>query len=338
MRFRTEYYPEVNAGLELNPEKEILLLGSCFTDNIGQRMRQSRWRAISNPAGILFNPASIAMQIFAALRLGTRADVGASKTPYGIVPAAVGKGKESVDFHIEHSGERWFSPLLSQEVTESEDVALEIWKGRFGELYDSLVRSQALIVTFGTAWVYEDMERDNMIVANCHKLPQKRFRRRLLDVDEVVGIWEEVHTMFKACNIDCPVIATVSPVRHLRDSFVDNSLSKATLILAVDKLVKKGIVNDYFPAYEIFNDDLRDYRWCAPDLAHPNSQAVDYIWEKFQTRYLSEKSCKILQAGQKLSVMEEHRVMEPQGESGRKFIEKLNDLRKEFHKAHPEML
>jgi hypothetical protein len=161
-------------------------------------------------------------------------------------------------------------------------------------LKERVADSGALLVTFGTAWIYE--LEDGMVVANCHKRPAKMFRRRLMGVDEITGLWSPLIERLKALNPGIKIIFTVSPVRHLADGFAGNLRSKARLILACEELSRLPGC-DYFPAYEILTDDLRDYRFYADDLLHPTEFAADYIMEKFIATYVPEEEFPHLQQG-----------------------------------------
>lgn len=286
MKFRTEYKAE-RSGVLLNPDREVMLLGSCFAENIVKRMVRCRWDAV-NPFGVLFNPLSIATAVNLALSPENEAKV------------------EIEDSIFECDGIRhsWLfdSGMSSRDKAVSETRiadALALFRGR-------IVKSEALFVTFGTAWCYF-LNRTGAVVANCHKQPQSLFTRRRISIEEIAEVWTPLIEKLREINPSLEVIFTVSPVRHLKDGFVENMRSKATLILAVEEISRRFDFCNYFPAYEILNDDLRDYRFYAADLAHPSDQAVDYIWEIFQETYLDPAGRQRLKEGEKLTRLSEHR-------------------------------
>lgn len=287
MKFRTEY--EARPGsLMLNPEQSIVLIGSCFTDYIGKRMRFCRWRAYPNLCGVLYNPSSIAN----ILRIAATWD--------NII--------EVIDDSIARRDRLWITWLADSGCTsyssqETKDCILR----RLRELRCVLRSTKALIVTFGTAWVYELANRPGYLVSNCHKFPSDTFIRKRLKISEIVGEWNNLMRILLDFNPEIKIIFTVSPVRHLKDGFEGNSSSKAILRLACEEICSISDNADYFPSFEIMNDDLRDYRFYGPDMVHPSEMAVDYIWEKFQERYLSQESRKLLAEGQKVTKRLQHR-------------------------------
>lgn len=261
MRFRTEY--EAKAGKPLDPDRKILLIGSCFSDNIGTKMRQHGLDAIVNPCGVLYNPVSISRVV----RLSLKDD---SPEIMELEPC-------------DRDGHR-VSFLFDSSVNGSDDAELRHRAGiALSQLRTALTDAQAVIFTFGTSFVYF---LDGRPVSNCHKQPEAIFSRRMLSLGEIKCELGELITAVRTANPEIRIIATVSPVRHLRDGFEGNARSKASLLLALGETAEAlGI--EYFPAYEILTDDLRDYRYYADDLVHPSQQGVEYIWEKFKQTYLA---------------------------------------------------
>lgn len=286
MKFRTEFTPAA-AGFSLNPEKPVILLGSCFADNITQRMRFCRWEA-KNPFGVLFNPLSIARAVMLSL-------------------ADTDPRQEILDSIFESDGiyHSWLFDS-KKSAKSSSDVAEHILDS-MKDFKDTIEASEALFITFGTAWCYFLNPNEDYVVANCHKQPQQLFTRRRIDIDEIAAVWipllEEIHRYYPQLK----VIFTVSPVRHLKDGFTGNARSKATLILAVEKICNSLEYCSYFPAYEIVNDDLRDYRFYASDLAHPSEMAVDYIWDILKATYVDERGNQLLKEGEKATRRSQHR-------------------------------
>ena len=221
-------------------EDKILMMGSCFADEIGEQMTQRALQVTCNPFGTLYNPLSIAQ----ALTM--------TEMPELIL-------HDGLYHSMAHHGS--FSRVDRQETEQAVRTSIDT-------LQQALQEATVVIVTFGTAWVYE---MNGEIVGNCHKLPADRFTRRRLSVDEIVAAWQPILDRYP----DKHWLFTVSPIRHIKDGLHENQLSKATLLQAVEQL------GDYFPSYEIMLDELRDYRFYADDLVHPSSLAIHYIWERF---------------------------------------------------------
>ena len=226
-------------------EDRILMLGSCFSDEMGAQMQQRYLQVTCNPFGTLYNPLSIAQAI---------------------------NYKSSIINHqlplVEYEG-MWHSMAHHGAFSRADrNEAEEAVRESIETMQRALKEATVVIVTFGTAWVYE---MKGEIVGNCHKLPDSSFTRRRLTVDEIIAAWKPILERYP----DKHWLFTVSPIRHIKDGLHENQLSKATLLQAVEQL------GDYFPSYEILLDELRDYRFYADDLVHPSSLAVDYIWERF---------------------------------------------------------
>lgn len=287
MKFRTEYDVRPSGRL-LDPEKAVVLIGSCFTDNIGERMKFCRWRAFPNITGTLYNPLSIAN----ILRIACKRE--------SIL--------EAVDESISNRDQLWMTWLMDSGCTTfSRQDTVDLASDRLRSLSNHLSEARTLIVTFGTAWIYELRERQGYVVSNCHKFPSDTFLRRRLSISDIVSEWNELIKLLKEIYPELRIIFTVSPVRHLKDGFEGNSRSKAILQLACEEICDGNECAEYFPSYEIMNDDLRDYRFYAADMVHPSPEGVEYIWEKFQDRYLSVASRALLREGEKVTKRLNHR-------------------------------
>lgn len=288
MKFRTEY--KVAAKKEedpvLDPRQGVVLLGSCFADNIRQRMLQCRWDAV-NPFGVLFNPLSIAKVVRMSL--------------YPECDFLSDSIFESEGFYHSWFFDTKMSAGTASELKEKAAAAMHEFRNR-------IERGDTLIVTFGTAWCYFLKDgSDDYVVSNCHKQPQSIFERRRVSMERIIDTWTALLGDLTALNPDLRVILTVSPVRHLRDGFEGNMRSKATLLLAVEEICRRVGCCSYFPAYEIVNDDLRDYRFYASDLVHPSEMAVDYLWEIFQDTFLTDEGKSLLKEGEKEFKRANHR-------------------------------
>ena len=243
---------------KISYEDKILMLGSCFSDEIGEQMKQRYLNVTCNPFGTLYNPISIARAI---------------NYQNNQLPLVEYDG---LWHSMAHHGS--FSRPTREETEQTVRDSVE-------NMQRVLKEATVVIVTFGTAWVYELNSTPSMdgtevgyIVGNCHKLPENCFSRRRLTVEEIVEAWQPILEEYS----DKHWLFTVSPIRHIKDGLHENQLSKATLLQALEKLsqtYERGIT--YFPSYEIMLDELRDYRFYADDLVHPSSLAVNYIWERF---------------------------------------------------------
>lgn len=258
MKFRTELHPEVSP-IQITHADSIMLLGSCFASEVGKRLQSDGFDAVVNPVGTLYNPLSIA-RIIRLMEANKRYDSSEIFENQGLW--------RSFDHH---------SSLSDADC----GVALDKINGAMEMGGNRLRQADLMIVTFGTAWVYE--LPDGRVVCNCHKLPSSCFLRRRLGVDEIVDVWSEIIRSYP----DKRFIFTVSPIRHTADGLHGNQLSKATLLLAIDRLASIHPEIEYFPAYEALVDDLRDYRFYAPDMKHPSEVAADYVYQLFADSHFS---------------------------------------------------
>ena len=294
MKFRTEISLQPLAE-GIDHSAKIFALGSCFAESISERLQRAKFSVTTNPFGVLFNPLSIARAIerLADTRAFAVCDIREGK-----------EGFFSFDAHSSLDGKTHTEIFanLNQAVAQGSKA-----------LHDA----EWVVLTFGTAWVYEHNGR---VVANCHKQPAKEFERRRLSVAEIV---ERYQPLFEGVLRDKTVILTVSPVRHLGDGLQENSISKAILRLAVEELVAKYENAHYFPSYEILIDDLRDYRYYADDLAHPSKMAVDYVWERFCEYALTDKAQRLLPQIEQIVSAAEHRPFNPTSEAHKAFCSKM---------------
>ncbi|MFM9944591.1 MAG: GSCFA domain-containing protein [Bacteroidia bacterium] len=244
----------------ITEKSEILMFGSCFTEHIGNKLLSTGFKTTINPFGILFNPISLANAI---KRIS-------QKEIYN--NAELLKNHEDRFVSFDHHG-RFSGNDADKVIEEINDSLIEANK--------SLKSSNCIFITLGSAWVYRHIIQ-NRVVANCHKIPNSEFKKKLLDIDTIVNSLTNVINEIREINADIKIIFTISPVKHLRDGVVENQQSKATLILAMADILKnKKREVYYFPAYEIVTDELRDYRFFETDHAHPNQMAIDYVWERF---------------------------------------------------------
>ena len=290
MKFRTEIETSP-LGVQIGYENRVLTLGSCFAAHIAEKLAGAKFRVTANPSGILFNPLSIA----AAIR--SYAD------PTPVTREELGYDGE-VWYHFGFHGD--FSAPTAEETLGQMNAARQAGA-------EALRTSDRVLLTFGTAWVYE---REGEVVANCHQRPAAEFSRRRLSVGEIVETFAE---LIEGPLAGRQIVLTVSPVRHIGDTLAGNAVSKAALRLAAEELKQRYNCVEYFPAYEIVTDDLRDYRFYADDLVHPAPQAVAYIWEKFTATALTDRARNLLPEAEAIAAAAAHRPRNPQGEAHRAF-------------------
>lgn len=288
----------------------ILLLGSCFAENIGNKLTENKFKTDINPFGTLYNPASVAMAIRRLMQpeMFTGSDLF----------------RHGGCYHSFAHHSRFSSP--------SETECLERINNRLSGSSAFLQEATRLVVTLGTAYVYR-LKSSGQVVANCHKLPEKQFDRSLLPVETIVADWQNLLSDVWRQNPALKVLFTVSPIRHWKDGAHGNQLSKATLLLAVDRLQQAFLGQiGYFPAYELMMDELRDYRFYADDMLHPSVLAIEYIWQRFIESQLSAEASGCLKEWQEIRKAILHKPFQPRSEGYRQFmlqtllkIERINE-------------
>ena len=294
--FRTKH-PTQPGKFKITHQENIFLMGSCFAQNIGNRMQGNKFHAHSNPFGIIFNPMSIVELFDFAL-----------------------KGSEfPKDTYVENES-IWFNYKVHSEYSGLDKGVLENKVNRKLEtVCQQLKRADLFIFTLGTAWVYE-LKHNGMLVANCHRVPQSRFNKRLLSMEEVVHGFEQLLQMLKKNRPNLKCVLTVSPVRHIKDTIPLNMVSKSVLRLACHQLQETHPEVDYFPAYELLIDDLRDYRFYEKDMLHPNELAQEYIWEHFSQTYFDQATLQFLGSWKKIRSALDHRPFHPASAKHQTFL------------------
>jgi hypothetical protein len=312
MKFRTEINcPAVSN--QLDHHSSLVLLGSCFSEHMEGKFQYFKFDTFANPFGILFNPKAIETA----------------------VRSCVENGCYSKENLLKH-GELWLS-LNHHSKFDNRDPkqVLDNINKNIAVGHRALREATHVIITLGTSWVYKWKE-NNSIVGNCHKIPQKSFNKELLSSEEIVGSLRQIAHLIRSINKNASFIFTVSPVRHLKDGFIENTLSKSLLHKAIHE-VKKEIDADYFPAYEIMMDDLRDYRFYKKDLVHPNEMAIDYIWELFKESWISESSRQIMIEIDDIQKSLAHRAFDASSEAHIKFLKKTEQKIELLKKKLPEI-
>jgi hypothetical protein len=304
VELRTEIQIPVSP-FKIDHPQSIYLTGSCFSENILEKFSYYGFNALANSHGIIYNPVSIYESLHDLLH---------SKT-YQLEDLQLNEGKY---FSFNHHG--GFSSDDSTLVLDQINKNITI-HGAF------VKQATVIFVTLGTAWVY--LNEKQKPVANCHKLPSARFEKDLLSSQQIEEAIAGIITQIGKINKNAEIVFTVSPVKHLKDGFVPNQLSKSLLHTAIQKYVSEKV--HYFPAYEIMNDDLRDYRFWKEDMIHPNGIAIDYIWEKLSKTYFNPTTLQIMDEVKKLRQFLDHRTLSND-------LVKIDQLKQEKEKKKQELL
>ena len=300
MQFTTPI-PIQKSKNQIDYNSKIISLGSCFAVNIGERFDYFKFKNTINPFGILFHPLALEKIISRAI----------SKEIFT---------EDDIFFH----NERWHSFDVHSDlsISDKEDFLKKL-NSNLKSFRNDLVESSHVIITLGTSWVYRKTETD-AIVANCHKVPQNQFKKELLSVEEIKNSLQKIILSIAEVNPKAKIIFTISPVRHIKDGFVENQWSKANLISAAQEIINhKSEITNYFPSYEIMMDELRDYRFYAEDMIHPSQIAIDYIWKRFSETWISEEAISTLQEIESIQKGLNHRPFNEKSGQHLAFLGKL---------------
>jgi hypothetical protein len=294
-------------------DSKIMMLGSCFAESMGNKFEYFKFQNTTNPFGIIFNPVSLAKLI----------ERSAQKEYFT---------EEDIFFH----NDLWQCYEVHSELSHSDKEVFLSNLNSIVELTHRHIGSLThCIITLGTSWVYRNIET-NEIVANCHKVPQKQFVKELLSPEIIAQSIESILFNISVVNPNCNFIFTVSPVRHIKDGFAENTLSKAHLISALHKTITYlPSPISYFPSYEIMMDELRDYRFYAEDMLHPNQTAIEYIWIQFFENYISESEFGLMNEICEVQRALQHRPFNPNSESHQKFLADLKTKMTTLEKKLP---
>ena len=310
------FFTEVNipnSSEEIKYSDKIMTLGSCFAENIGKKMSDSFFQTDINPFGVLYNPVSVLQSL----------DLLMSEKQF--------EEKDLFQYQsLWHSFNH--SSLFSDESIESTLVKIN---NRLNSSRQFFKSTQILLITFGTAWVFEDVE-SGKIVANCHKLPGNRFRRYRLDFQQIIDHYNPMLRQLKEQIPSLQLIFTVSPIRHWKDGAHENTVSKSTLHLSVDALEKRFDFVHYFPAYEIMMDELRDYRFYDSDMLHPSAVAVNYIWQRFSDTYFSAETQKLNKELEQIRNDLNHRPLHSKSAEYQLFILNIEKRKAKIKALYPD--
>lgn len=306
MKFRTEVNP-IKPDWDISHKDKTVFIGSCFTENIGNKFAEAGFETNVNPFGILYNPLSICECL-----------------------NRVAENKHFTEDELIKVGEFWKSYSHHGDFRSTDkEQCLQLINTAIDYSHSFLSEARFVILTLGTAWTYW-LKEESRLLANCHKLPSNLIERRLCDCETIV---EALVSSFELCrrkNPQLQFILTVSPIRHWKEGYRDNMLSKSVLHIAVDRFCEKTS-SIYFPSYEILLDDLRDYRFYDKDMLHPNAVAVDYIWEKFRQTFFSEETERLSDDFNRLNAMLNHRPFNPESEEYKKHLNKAEKLKQELY-------
>lgn len=299
---------------QIDYDSNVLLLGSCFTENIGGKLDYFKFQNVQNPFGIIFNPVSIENLVFRALH----------------------EEDFSENDVFQHNG-LWhsfevhslFSAVEKDDLLSQLNAQLKVFKKQ-------LIESSHIILTLGSAWVYHHITSDS-IVANCHKVPQKAFNKELLSAEIISKSLGHIVEEVSNLNPEITFIFTVSPVRHIKDGFEENTLSKSHLLSAVHHVKTLTENIHYFPSYELMMDELRDYRFYKNDMLHPNETAIQYIWERFKHVWISSKTEDTQKEVEYIMKGLSHKSFNPKSEEHKTFKKQLQTKMEKLQSQFPFM-
>lgn len=297
MKFRTSL-PAEPSDLQIDFKSNLVLLGSCFSENIGNALMDRKFSALVNPFGISYNPISLLKNVKTIV-----------ENKY--VVASDLESKDNSFFHYDYHGSNNSQDAMSY---------VSSINNRIDEAHDYLKEANILFISLGTANVF--IHEEHGIVNNCHKMPNALFTRRLLNFDEIIDSLTRLNSSAQSINPDIKIVYTVSPIRHIRDGLVADRRSKSLLLAALTEMINDKNVF-YFPSYELLIDDLRDYRFYKEDLIHPSDQAIRYIWEYFSSMYFSDHTIEIIKQVDKINNMLTHKVISPSSIEAGKFRDKI---------------
>lgn len=315
MKFQTKIPLQSQQHNQIDYNSSLLLLGSCFVENISEKLDYFKFQNAINPFGILFHPKAIETFITNAIN-----------------------EKEFLEDDVFFQDEHWHCfDAHSRLNSTSKPELLNSLNENIQLANQQIYKSTHLIITLGTSWVYRFIE-DDTVVANCHKVSQKRFLKELLSVDDVTHSLQAIIALIKQENPQVTIIFTVSPIRHIKDGFVKNTLSKSHLVSGIHQVINNRENVFYFPSYEIMMDELRDYRFYAEDMIHPNKTAINYIWEKFQEVWISQEALITMDEVKTVQKGLLHKPFNPDTKQHQMFLENLKDKQKKLSAKFPSII
>jgi hypothetical protein len=313
MKFQTTI-PIQKSDYLIDYSSQLVSFGSCFAENMGEKFDYYKFSTITNPFGIIFNPISLEKILLRSIHK-----------------------KYFIEGDIFFHNEAWHCYEVHSELSNPDKAEfLTILNQLIDTTNRQIEKATHCLITLGTSWVYKHIESD-AIVANCHKVPQKQFVKELLSIEDIEASLKRIVSEIQIVNSNCKFIFTISPVRHSKDGFVENNVSKSHLIIALYQFLSNTTSSIYFPSYEIMMDELRDYRFYAEDMLHPNQTAIDYIWMKFSENYINENEFETMQHVSEIQKALNHRPFNPNSESYLKFQDNLKQKINAIGTKYPEM-
>jgi len=310
----TTTIPISKSSNPIHYDSRIISFGSCFAQNIGEKFSYFKFQNTVNPFGIIFNPVSIENLISRAVN-----------------------NQEFTENDIFFHNDLWHCFEVHSELSHSDKtIFLDRLNQILSDFHLQICKSTHFQITYGTSWVYRN-KSSNSIVANCHKVPQSQFEKEILSVATIEKSIQNTIDLIQKVNPNCYFIFTVSPVRHIKDGFVENQRSKAHLITAIHSSISHLPSSNYFPSYEIMMDELRDYRFYAEDMLHPSQTAIDYIWKRFSENYISEEIFATMDEVCSIQKGLAHRPFNPDSDSHQMFLTSLNEKILKLKEKFPAM-
>lgn len=304
MQFRT-IIPICQSDFKIDYNSKVVTLGSCFAVNMSQKLDYFKFENTCNPFGILFHPLAIEKLVDFAI-----------------------SGKQFTNKDVFFHNEQWHCFHTHSDLSNSnrEDLISNL-NAKITAAKQQLQQATHVIITYGTSWVYRNIAA-NKVVANCHKVTQREFSKEILSIETIENSIQNTIDLIQKVNPNCNFIFTVSPVRHLKDGFVENQVSKANLLIAIYRQLQTEhckVNTAYFPSYEIMMDELRDYRFYSDDMIHPNAVAIDYIWQRFSDAFITVESHSMMNEVETIQKGLAHRPFNPNSQSHQEFLSKLQD-------------
>lgn len=311
--FRT-VVPVYPVKTKISYRSHSVFMGSCFTENIGEKLSWYKFPVCINPFGIIYNPFSIKKNLERLI-----------------------SGKNYVQEDLDFYNGLYFSYDHHSRFSDTNpDSCLRKINSELTAAHEGLKKSSCLFLTFGTSYYYA-LNTTGMIVSNCHKLPDKVFSRSRLTPAEIVNEFSSLIPNLLQLNPELKIVFTVSPIRHWKDGAHENQVSKSVLFVAIDDICRKFDNCIYFPAYELMMDELRDYRFYEEDMIHPDKTAINFIWKRFSGCFIDEDTVRIMSEVEKIALSAQHRPFNPGSESFNVFVKKNIENIKRLNEKFPEI-
>lgn len=314
MELQTKIKLSKQAHDQIDYQSKLLLLGSCFAENIGDKLEYFKFKNKVNPFGILFHPVALENVITRSI----------NEEHY----------EEQELFELNEQWHCFDAHSILSAPTKAEVISN--LNDAIRETKEYINTATHVVITLGTSWVYRYVATGN-IVANCHKVPQKKFGKELLSIDEIVQSLEAIIALVRSINNAVTFIFTVSPVRHIKDGITQNSRSKSHLISAVHEVINNRNDIYYFPSYEFLMDELRDYRFFKEDMIHPSQTAIDYVWNAFSRTWVDEKASKVMLKVEEIQKGMQHKTFNPESKQHQVFLKQLELKKNQLTKNIPQI-